>query len=148
MAKLNEIVKAGKKRKIIGRGGSRGGSSGRGHKGQNARSGGGVRVLFEGGQMPLFRRLPKRGFSNERFATSYEVVNIGDLERVFEAGTEVTKELLVAHGLIRGQRGSLVKILGNGELHKSLHVHADACSASAVAAIERSKGKVSVAIKE
>src|SRR5476651_13068 len=112
MSKLSNLEKLTTPRKRIGRGGSRGGTSGKGHKGQLARSGPKIRTLFEGGQMPLFRRLPKRGFSNKRFAVTYDIVNIGDLERLFNADEEVTHVELVAKGLINGVRNAKIKILG------------------------------------
>jgi large subunit ribosomal protein L15 len=148
MLQLNNMPGVVGRRKRIGRGGSRGGTSGRGSKGQNARSGGGVRVLFEGGQMPLFRRLPKRGFSNERFKETCEVVNVGALELAFETGSQVNRQALEEKGLIRGTRGSRIKILGGGELNKQLSVEADFFSASAISAIEQNKGKVQVVTKE
>ena len=145
---LNNLTKVTKKRKRIGRGGSRGGQSGRGSKGQNARSGGGVRTLFEGGQMPLFRRLPKRGFSNKRFKTDYLIVNLGLLENAFSAGDVVNYETLLEKGIIKKTRGSLLKILGGGEITKSLKVYAHVFSGSAVTAIEKHKGEVHVIGKE
>ena len=107
-------------RKRIGRGGKYSKTAGKGEKGQNARSGGGVRVGFEGGQLPLFRRLGKRGFNNTRFATVYATVNVSDLNR-FEDGTVVTPELLIETGLLKKQLDG-VKVLGNGELTKKLTV--------------------------
>jgi len=148
MLKLSEIVPVVRRSKRIGRGGGRGGTSGRGSKGQRARSGGGVRKTFEGGQTPIVRRLPKRGFSNVQFECTYEVVNIGALERVFDQGSEITRESLIAKGMIRGARGKLVKILGGGALQKQFVVHADACSGAAMQAIERQNGKVHVTVKE
>ena len=146
MAMLHTLVPAGKKRKRVGRGGDRGGTSGKGHKGQKARSGGGVSFQFEGGQMPLTRRLPKRGFSNARFKKTYEVINLGTLDKAFDAGTEVTKELLLSKGLIK-KLGSLVKVLGSGLLEKGITVHADAFSKAAVTSITNAGGNVHV-IKE
>jgi large subunit ribosomal protein L15 len=149
MSKLSNIVRVVKPRKRVGRGGARGGTSGRGHKGQKARSGHRkLRPLFEGGQMPLFRRLPKRGFSNKQFAQLYEIVSIGNLERVFDSGTEINRDLLIERGLIRGTRGALVKVLGSGTLQKPLIVYADAFSASAAQMIERQNGKALVVAKE
>lgn len=135
---------ARRERKRLGRGigSGLGKTSGKGHKGQNARSGGGVRPGFEGGQMPLLRRLPKRGFSNAPFKLTYEVVNVADLER-FDAGTVVTPELLeetrVCKNAVKG-----VKILGTGELTKALTVRAHKVSASARQKIEAAGGKVEV----
>lgn len=134
-----------KSRKRVGRGTSSGygKTSGKGHKGQNARSGGGVRPGFEGGQMPLFRRLPKRGFTNI-FRTEPEIVNINDLNR-FEEGTEVTPEVLCESGLIKkAYLKSGVKVLGNGDLNVKLTVKANKFSKSASEKIESSGGKVEV----
>ena len=124
-----------------GHGSGNGKTAGRGHKGQWARSGGGVRPGFEGGQMPLARRLPKRGFNNI-FGTTYAPVNVSALER-FENGTEVTTELLLETGVISKALDG-VKILGNGELTKSLTVKAAAFSASAKEKIEKAGGKAEV----
>ena len=144
--KLHELSPAaGSKtdRKRIGRGhGSGWGkTAGKGHKGQNARSGGGVRPGFEGGQTALARRIPKRGFNNI-FATEYTVVNVSDLER-FVDGTVVDTELLKAAGLVTKELDG-VKVLGNGELTKSLTVKAAAFSASAKEKIEKAGGKAEV----
>ena len=128
-------------RKGRGAGYGNGKTAGRGHKGQWARSGGGVRPGFEGGQMPLARRLPKRGFNNI-FGTTYAPVNVSALER-FENGTEVTTELLLETGVISKALDG-VKILGNGELTKSLTVKAAAFSASAKEKIEKAGGKAEV----
>ena len=128
-------------RKGRGAGSGNGKTAGRGHKGQWARSGGGVRPGFEGGQMPLARRLPKRGFNNI-FGTTYAAVNVSALER-FENGTEVTTELLLETGIISKALDG-VKILGNGELTKSLTVKAAAFSASAKEKIEKAGGKAEV----
>lgn len=128
-------------RKGRGAGSGNGKTAGRGHKGQWARSGGGVRPGFEGGQMPLARRLPKRGFTNI-FGTTYAPVNVSVLER-FENGTEVTTELLLETGIISKALDG-VKILGNGELTKNLTVKAAAFSASAKEKIEKAGGKVEV----
>ncbi len=131
-------------RKRVGRGigSGKGKTSGKGHKGQNARSGGGVRPLFEGGQTPLFRRLPKRGFSNAKFRKEYAVVNVKDLDR-FEDNAEVTVEVLKEAGLVKKVQDG-VKILGDGELTKSLTVKADKFTKSAVEKIEAAGGKVEV----
>lgn len=150
MFTLDKIAPLVKKRKRIGRGGSRGGTSGKGHKGQKARSGGKIRRGFEGGQMPLYRRLPKQGFSNEPHALVIEIVNIGRLNELFENGSEVTKEILVNKGEINPREGKpfLLKVLGNGALEKKLTVVADMFSASAQAAIEKIGGKAHVTPKE
>ncbi|MGN0552247.1 MAG: 50S ribosomal protein L15 [Oscillospiraceae bacterium] len=124
-----------------GHGSGWGKTSGKGHKGQNARSGGGVRPGFEGGQMPLARRIPKRGFNNI-FAAKMATVNVSSLE-IFKEGTEVDAELLLASGLV-SKIDNGVKILGNGELTKNLTVKADAFSASAKEKIEKAGGKAEV----
>ena len=131
-------------RKRVGRGpgSGTGKTSGKGHKGQNARSGGGVRPGFEGGQLPLFRRLSKRGFNNYNFRTVYATVNVGDLER-FEEGTTVTKELLIEVGLVKKELDG-IKVLGNGELTKKLTVKANKFSSSAKTKIENIGGKTEV----
>lgn len=124
-----------------GHGSGNGKTAGKGHKGQNARSGGGVRPGFEGGQMPMTRRIPKRGFNNI-FATKYSTVNVSDLEK-FVDGTVVDAELLAASGLIK-KTANGIKILGNGELSKNLTVKAQAFSASAKEKIEKAGGKAEV----
>lgn len=131
-------------RKRVGRGpgSGLGKTSGKGHKGQNARSGGGVRVGFEGGQLPLFRRLSKRGFNNYEFRTVYATVNVSDLNR-FEDGTTVTPELLIETGLVKKELDG-IKVLGNGELTKKLVVKANAFSETAKAKIEKNGGKAEV----
>jgi len=130
-----------KKRKRIGRGGAKGGTSGRGHKGQKARTGGAskIRSVFEGGQSPLTRRLPKRGFNNALFATVYEIINLETLQEKFEDGAVIDKAVLSSNRLVSSKK--LVKILGNGSLTKKITVHADAFSASARASIEAQGGK-------
>lgn len=128
-------------RKGRGAGSGNGKTAGRGHKGQWARSGGGVRPGFEGGQMPLARRLPKRGFHNI-FGTTYAPVNVSALDR-FENGAEVTVQTLVEAGIVKSQRDG-VKILGSGELTKKLTVKAAAFSASAKEKIEKAGGKAEV----
>ena len=141
--KLNEMTSAGNVkayRKGRGPGSGNGKTSGRGHKGQNARSGGGVRPGFEGGQMPLYRRLPKRGFNNKRFALAYIEVNVSDLEKLAD-GTEVTAESLAEAGIITLPKvNDGVKILGNGELTKKLTVKAAKFTASAKEKIEKAGG--------
>ncbi|MCI8856307.1 MAG: 50S ribosomal protein L15 [Clostridiaceae bacterium] len=128
-------------RKGRGAGSGNGKTAGRGHKGQWARSGGGVRAGFEGGQMPLARRLPKRGFTNI-FGTTYAPVNVSALNR-FEDGTEVTTELLLESGVVSREKDG-IKILGNGDLTKKLTVKAAAFSASAKEKIEAAGGKAEV----
>ncbi|MFC1629104.1 50S ribosomal protein L15 [Gemmatimonadota bacterium] len=129
-------------RKRIGRGtgSGTGKTSGKGHKGQKARSGYKQRAWFEGGQMPLQRRVPKRGFKNP-FRTAYDVVNVGDLERV--KTEQIDKEALKEAGLIRSS-DILVKVLGNGKLDKTVNVTVDAFSASARTAIETAGGTCTV----
>ena len=145
--KLNSIVApegAKHDRKRVGRGvgSGLGKTSGRGHKGQNARSGGGVRPGFEGGQLPLFRRLPKRGFKNALFKVRYAVINLSDLDK-FEEGAVVTPELLKEMGLIKKQLDG-VKVLGNGKLTKKLTVKANKFSDAALREIEKIGGKAEV----
>ena len=131
-------------RKRVGRGigSGLGKTSGKGHKGQNARSGGGVRPGFEGGQLPLFRRLPKRGFSNARFKTKYATINLSDLNR-FEDGAVITPELLKEMGLIKNGLDG-IKVLGKGKLEKKLTVRAHKFSSTAQNAIESLGGKIEV----
>ncbi len=133
-----------KTRKRVGRGpgSGLGKTSGKGHKGQNARSGGGVRPGFEGGQLPLFRRLPKRGFSNAMFKTRYAVINLSDLNK-FEDGVTVTPELLKEMGIIKNQLDG-VKVLAKGSLEKKLNVKAHKFSESAKEQIEAKGGKAEV----
>lgn len=135
---------ATKTRKRVGRGpgSGLGKTSGRGQKGQNSRSGGGVRPGFEGGQLPLFRRLPKRGFTNAKFKTTYAVLNLSDLNR-FEEGSEITPELLKDMGILKNQLDG-VKILGNGKLDKKITVKANKFSKTAKEAIETLGGKAEV----
>jgi large subunit ribosomal protein L15 len=144
--KLHEIKPAPgstKRRKVVGRGrgSGRGTTAGRGGKGQTARTGSSIPAWFEGGQMPLIRRLPKRGFTNI-FKKNYAIINIEILDR-FESGQEVTPALLVSQGLIRS-RNDGVKVLGTGTLSKTLTVHAHKFSQSAAAKIEAAGGKVQV----
>ncbi len=129
------------KRKGRGHGTGNGKTAGRGHKGQKARSGGGVRIGFEGGQMPLSRRLPKRGFNNI-FAKPLDAINVSDLEK-FEDGATVTVKDIVDAGLVSKCKYG-VKILGNGELTKKLTVQVNAYSASAKEKIEAAGGKAEV----
>ena len=145
--KLHELAPAeGSKKEHFrvgrGHGSGNGKTAGKGHKGQNARSGGGVRPGFEGGQMPLYRRLPKRGFNNARFATNYAIVNVSDLD-VFEDGAVVDAAALVESGLVNDQCDG-IKILGNGELTKKLTVKANAFSASAAEKIQALGGTTEV----
>ena len=145
--KLHELkVNEGSRqtKKIVGRGpgSGLGKTSGKGHKGQNARSGGGVNPWFEGGQLPLYRRLPKRGFSNAKFKVEYAVINLSDLNR-FEDGTVVTPELLKETGLVKNQLSG-IKVLGNGKLEKKLTIKAHKFSSSAIEAIEKNGSKIEV----
>ena len=144
--KLHELKPSEGSRKVrnrVGRGigSGNGKTSGKGHKGQNARSGGGVRPGFEGGQMPLFQRLPKRGFTNIN-RKDYAVINLNRLNS-FDEGTEVTPELLLETGAISKLKAG-VKILGNGKLEKKLTVKANKFSASAKEAIEAAGGTAEV----
>jgi large subunit ribosomal protein L15 len=146
MLKLNNIgaprgATRNRRRRGRGHASGLGKTSGRGHKGQKSRSGGGVPPWFEGGQMPLNRRVPKRGFTNI-FRTVFQIVNLEDLER-FDAGTEVDAEVLARAGLIR-RPDRPVKLLGKGTIAKNLTVEVTQASKSAVAAIEAAGGSVSV----
>ena len=145
--KLHELeknigAKQSKRRVGRGSGSGLGKTSGKGQKGQNSRSGGGVRASFEGGQIPLYRRLPKRGFSNFEFKTTYATVNVSDLNR-FEDGTLVTPALLKEVGLANKELDG-IKILGNGSLEKKLTIQAHKFSRSAVEKIEASGSKIEV----
>ncbi len=145
---LTELLKlAGKnrKRKRVGRGiGSGSGKTcGRGHNGAGSRAGATRRSMGEGGQMPLFRRVPKRGFSNADFRTVYHIVNIGDLEERFDSGAHVTPEAILEAGLIRNLRNK-VKVLGDGPLTKSLKIEASKFSKSAEEKIKGAGGEVIV----
>ena len=132
---------SGNFRRGRGHGSGNGKTAGKGHKGQNARSGGGVRLGFEGGQTPLSRRLPKRGFTNFN-RKEFAIVNVESLN-VFEDGTVVTPELLKETGLVKKELDG-IKVLGNGELTKKLTVQANKFSASAIAVIEQAGGKAEV----
>ena len=144
--KLNELRPAeGSTRESFrdgrGPGSGNGKTAGKGHKGQNARSGGGVRPGFEGGQLPLYRKLPKRGFNNAKFAKTYAVVNVEALN-VFENGAVVDLEALMAKKIVRKAGNDGLKVLGNGELTRSLTVKATVFSASAKEKIEAAGGKI------
>ncbi|MDE0825994.1 MAG: 50S ribosomal protein L15 [Akkermansiaceae bacterium] len=139
--KPNPGAKHRRKRLGCGESSGLGKTSGRGHKGQKSRSGGGVRPGFEGGQMPLHRRLPKKGFSNVAFRPTVAVVNVSQLNERFEDGETVSEETLRARGLVSG-RCDLVKVLGNGEIERKLTVTVDAASATAKAKIEKAGGSV------
>ena len=145
--KLHELEKnigAKQRRKIVGRGpgSGLGKTSGKGQKGQNSRSGGGVNPVFEGGQLPLYRRLPKRGFSNSDFKIRYATINLSDLNK-FEEGTVVTPELLKECGLLKNQLDG-VKVLGDGELEKKLTIKANKFSKTAIEKIEKSGSTIEV----
>lgn len=122
-----------------GEGSGHGKTSGKGHKGQKARSGGGIRVGFEGGQMPLYRKLPRRGFNNFNFRTTYQTVNVGELGKI--EGDIVDREALIKAGLIRNN-SQMVKLLGDGEVTKAFSVTVDKISASAKSKIESAGGKL------
>ncbi len=137
--KYNDGARKEVKRLGRGPGSGTGKTSGKGHKGQNARSGGGVAIGFEGGQTPFFKRMPKRGFTNFT-RREYAVVNLAALEK-FDDGATVTPEILKEAGLVKKEYDG-VKVLGNGTLTKKLTVKCDKVSASAKAAIEKAGGKV------
>lgn len=145
MFKLNERTPLVKKKKRVGRGGSRGGTAGKGHKGQKARSGAGRKLNsgFEGGQMPLHRRLPKRGFNNELFRDERVFVTLDQLEQNFDANQTVTKDLLSKKGLIKSSKAT-VKLLANGQISKKLVVEIDACSGAALEKVTACGGNVTL----
>lgn len=136
-----------KKARRVGRGqgSGNGTTAGRGNKGQGSRSGGNLRSGFEGGQMPLARRLPKRGFTNALFKVRFEIVNVGDLSAAFEAGEEVTLESVKKRNLVK-HKTQRVKILGNGDLDKKLVVKVDNVSATAREKIEGAGGSVEIVV--
>lgn len=145
--KLNELKTnpgSTHRRKIVGRGpgSGLGKTSGRGEKGQKVRSGASIKPWFEGGQNPLYKRIPRRGFNNARFTTRYAVINVSDLNR-FEDGTVVTPELLKETGLIK-KTLSGIKILGSGDLTKKLTVKANVFTTTAISKIESNGGKAEV----
>lgn len=131
------------KRLGSGESSGKGKTSGKGHKGQKARSGGSIRLGFEGGQMPLIRRIPKRGFNNAVFHTSYAAVNLSALEAKFENGATVDEAALLKAGIIRKPYDG-VKILASGELTKKLSITADKASEAAKAAIEKAGGSLTL----
>ena len=137
------VKKVNRTRVGRGVGSGLGKTSGRGHKGQKARSGGGVRRGFEGGQTPLYRRLPKRGFNNKRFETKYACINLSDLNTYFNDGDIVTPEILKERGIIKKQLSG-IKVLANGKLEKKITVKANRFSTKAVSAIETAGGKTEV----
>lgn len=136
---------ANKKKRIVGRGSSSGlgTTAGKGNKGQQSRSGGKVYVGFEGGQMPLYRRIARRGFSNYWFKKEYAIVNLAELEAKFADGETVNRESLVLKGLVN-KADALIKVLGDGDVTKKLTVSVDKVSASAKAKIEKAGGTVTV----
>ena len=145
--KLHELEKNigathAKKRVGRGSGSGLGKTSGRGQKGQKARSGGSINRVFEGGQLPLYRRIPKRGFKNAKFRTVYATINVEDLN-VFEDGTVVTPALLKDTGLLKKQLDG-VKVLGNGKLEKKITIQASKFSASALEKIKEAGSKAEV----
>ena len=145
--KLNELqrnIGATHAKKRVGRGSGSGlgKTSGRGQKGQKARSGGSINPVFEGGQLPLYRRIPKRGFSNAKFKTVYGVINLTELNK-FEDGTVVTPALLKETGLVKKQYDG-IKVLGNGKLEKKLTIQANKFSESALEKIKEAGSKAEV----
>ena len=145
--KLHELernIGATHSKKRVGRGSGSGlgKTSGRGQKGQKARSGGSINPVFEGGQLPLYRRIPKRGFSNAKFKTRYAIINLGDLN-IFEDGTLVTPAILKEKNIIKNQLDG-IKVLGNGKLEKKLTIQANKFSNSALEKITESGSKAEV----
>ncbi|WP_415931430.1 50S ribosomal protein L15 [Zhenpiania hominis] len=145
--KLHELravpgAKKAPKRKGRGTATGQGKTAGRGMNGQNSRSGGGTRPGFEGGQMPLYRRIPKRGFTNI-WRTEYSILNVDDLNR-FEAGAVVTPDMLKEAGLVKQMKNGGIKILGNGKLEKNITIQAHKFSKSAIEKIESAGGKAEV----
>ncbi len=145
IADITKVAGADKRRSRVGRGrgSGKGKTSGRGHNGAGQRSGPRRSVMQEGGQMPTFRRLPKRGFSNAMFKTRYSIVNVASIEERFESGTHITKQLLLETGLVRDKKLP-VKILGDGALSKKLSVDATKFSKSAREKIEAAGGAANV----
>ena len=148
MAEYNPILSApqgaNKKPKRVGRGSSSGlgTTAGKGNKGQQSRSGGKTYVGFEGGQMPLYRRIARKGFSNYPFKKEYVCINVEQLDAKYNDGETVNKESLVAKGFISSKKTALVKVLGNGDIKKKLTVEVDKVSESAKAKIEKAGGSV------
>ena len=145
--KLNELQKSpeAKSRKRIGRGpgSGMGKTATKGQKGQKSRSGVSISAWFQGGQTPLYRRVPKRGFNNAQFTIRYATINLSDLNKFFNDGDEVTPEILKERGIIKKQLDG-IKVLGNGELEKKLTVKANRFSSTAVTKIESAGGKAEV----
>lgn len=130
------------KRLGCGESSGHGKTSGKGHKGQKARSGGSIRLGFEGGQMPLARKIPKRGFNNTRFRVGFLSVNVGSLGNVFGVGSTVSRETLVSKGLVPDRKG-IVKILGGGDIDRALNFKGVSVSATAKSKIEAAGGSIS-----
>lgn len=143
MDELRAPEGAVKKKRIVGRGNgsTRGGTSGRGSNGQNARSGGGVRPGFEGGQMPLYRRIARRGFSNYPFKVEYKCINLREIEQKYSDGDTVNLETLKEKGIVKG-KDIKIKILGEGEFTRKVTVDVEKVSAGAQAKIEKAGGNV------
>lgn len=143
---VNQGVKTYKNRKRVGRGtgSGHGKTASKGHKGHSSRQGFKLSPLFEGGQTPLIRRIPKRGFTNGYFKKSFAEVKVADLDRVFSAGDVVDEAALRARGLVKGRHDSGVKILANGEITKALTVHAEKFSEAAARKIAAAGGKAIV----
>lgn len=145
--KLNELSRRpeAKVRKRVGRGpgSGMGKTSTRGENGQKSRSGASIKPWFQGGQSPLYRRIPKRGFNNARFETKYATINLSDLNKYFKDGEIVTPEVLKERGIVKKQLDG-IKVLGNGELERKLTVKANRFSSAAVTKIERAGGKTEV----
>jgi large subunit ribosomal protein L15 len=133
------------KRLGCGESSGHGKTCGKGHKGQKARSGGSIRLGFEGGQMPLLRKMPKRGFSNARFRPGFLSVNVGRLADHFEAGATIDRSHLVSAGLVPDCKG-IVKVLANGEITKAIHFKGVTASAAAKAKIEAAGGSIEAAV--
>ncbi len=145
--KPNPGAKHRRKRLGCGESSGHGKTSGKGHKGQKARSGGSIRPGFEGGQMPLIRRLPKRGFNNVNYKIAYGIVNLDDLEKRFDDGVAINEKLLRGAGVIRGTLDG-VKVLGRGEVKKKFHLEVDSISASAKEKIEKAGGTITLISKK
>ena len=142
MAQIVKPVGATKNKTIVGRGqGSKGRACGRGHDGQNSRSGGGVRPGFEGGQMPLYRRVARRGFSNSLFKVTYQAVSLATIDAVYENGAVVSDATLRENGVIKGNE-TVAKILSNGEITKKVVVEGVKCSKAAAEKIQAAGGEV------
>jgi large subunit ribosomal protein L15 len=142
MGQIHAPIGANTKKTIVGRGASsKGRTSGRGHDGQNQRSGGGVRLGFEGGQMPLYRRVARRGFSNAKFKQDYQIVSLDTLSAKFEDGDVITLEVLKDAGVVKGFNVQ-AKILGNGDITKKVIIDGLKVSASAIEKIKAAGGEI------